>query len=213
MKSTDIIFTIIIIIVFLGLYLSNILAIGMKKVKDNWPLYRCSPAVMPFASIFGHDVGDNFMQCIQTTQSSYMEYLMLPLNHIISLVGGVATKIVKDTENIRGFIGKLRDKILSIVKNIFGVFSNIIISFQRIIIAMKDMIKKLVGIFSTLMFFDEHLVVDFSNLLLLFLVLYFFVFLTLYYIWTKKKGAATINYMLNNYARVLSRKLYFAENT
>jgi len=31
--------------------------------------------------------------------------------------------------------------------------------------------------------------------------------------WNKKKGAATINYMLNNYARVLSRKLYFAENT
>ena len=60
MKSTDIAFTIFIIVVFLGLYVSNILAIGMKKVKDNWPLYRCSPAVMPFASIFGHDVGGQF---------------------------------------------------------------------------------------------------------------------------------------------------------
>ena len=118
MKSTDIVFTIIIIVIFLGLYLSNVLAIGMKKVKDNWPLYRCSPAVMPFAKLFGHDVGDNFMQCIQTTQSSYMEYLMMPLNHVISLVGSVATKIVKDTENIRGFIGKLRDKILFVVKNL-----------------------------------------------------------------------------------------------
>jgi len=152
MKSTDIIFTIIIIVVFLGLYLSNVLAIGMKKVKDNWPLYRCSPSVMPFASLFGHDVGDNFMQCIQTTQSSYMEYLMLPLNHVISLVGGVATKIVKDTENIRGFIGGLRDKIMSVVKNIFGVFSNILIGFQRIIISMRDLVNKLAGIFATLMF-------------------------------------------------------------
>jgi len=152
MKSTDVIFSIIIIAVFLGLYLSNILAIGMKKVKDNWPLYRCSPAVMPFAKLFGHDVGDNFMQCIQTTQSSYMEYLMMPLNHVISLVGSVATKIVKDTENIRGFIGKLRDKILFVVKNIFGIFSNILIGFQRIIIAMRDLVNKLAGIFATLMF-------------------------------------------------------------
>lgn len=152
MKSADIIFTIIIIVVFLGLYLSNILAIGMKKVKDNWPLYRCSPAVMPFASLFGHDVGDNFMQCVQVTQSSYLEYLMLPLNHVISLVGSVATKIVKDTENVRRFIGSLRGKILSVIKNIFGVFSNILIGFQRIIISMRDLVNKLAGIFATLMF-------------------------------------------------------------
>jgi hypothetical protein len=152
MKSTDIAFTIIIIVIFLGLYLANILAIGMKKVKDNWPLYRCSPSIMPFASIFGHDVGDNFMQCIQATQSGYMDYLMMPLNHVISLVGSVATKIVKDTENIRKFIGGLRDKIMGVFKNIFGIFNNIIIGFQRIIIAMRDLVNKLAGIFATLMF-------------------------------------------------------------
>jgi len=81
-----------------------------------------------------------------------MQYLMMPLNNVISLVGSVATKIVKDTENIRGFIGKLRDKILFVVKNIFGVFSNILIGFQRIIIAMRDLVNKLAGIFATLMF-------------------------------------------------------------
>jgi len=152
MKSTDIAFTIFIIVIFLGLYIANILAIGIKKVKDDWPLYRCSPAVMPFASIFGHDVGDNFIQCIQATQTGYMDFLMLPLNYVISLVGRVAAKIVKHTETIRKFIGTLRDKIMGIFKNIFGVFSNIIIGFQRIIIAMRDLVGKLAGIFATLMF-------------------------------------------------------------
>lgn len=152
MKSTDITFTIIIIVIFLGLYISNVLAIGMKKVQDNWPLYRCSPAVMPFASLFGHDVGDNFMQCIQTTQSGYMDYLMLPLNNIISMVGSIATKIVKDTSNIRNFVGELRDKIMGIFKNIFGVFTNILTGFQKIIIALRDMIQKVVAIVATLMF-------------------------------------------------------------
>ncbi len=152
MKSTDIAFTIFIIVIFLGLYVANILAIGIKKVKDDWPLYRCSPAVMPFASIFGHDVGDNFIQCIQATQTGYMDFLMLPLNYVISLVGRVAANIVKHTETIRKFIGKLRDKIMGIFKNIFGVFSNIIIGFQRIIIAMRDLVGKLAGIFATLMF-------------------------------------------------------------
>ena len=76
----------------------------------------------------------------------------MPLNHVISLVGSVATKIVKDTENIRGFIGGLRDKIMSVFKNVFGIFNNIIIGFQRIIIAMRDLVNKLAGIFATLMF-------------------------------------------------------------
>ena len=92
------------------------------------------------------------MQCIQATQSGYMDYLMMPLNHVISLVGSVATKIVKDTESIRGFIGGLRDKIMNVFKNIFGIFNNIIIGFQRIIIAMRDLVNKLAGIFATLMF-------------------------------------------------------------
>ena len=164
MKSSDIAFTIFIIVVFLGLYVANILAIGMKKVKDNWPLYRCSPAVMPFASIFGHDVGDNFMQCIQATQSGYMDYLMMPLNHVISLVGSVATKIVKDTENIRKFIGGLRDKIMGVFKNIFGIFSNIIIGFQRILIAMRDLVNKLAGIFATLMFVMQSALMTMQSL-------------------------------------------------
>ena len=152
MKTTDITFTIIIIVVFLGLYISNVLAIGMKKVQDNWPLYRCSPAVMPFAGLFGHDVTSNFLQCIQTTQTGYMDYLMLPLNHVISMVGTVAKKIIADTASVRNFIGGLRDKIMGLIKNIFGVFTNILTAFQKIIITMRDMIAKLVAVFATLMY-------------------------------------------------------------
>jgi len=152
MKTGDILNTIFIIVMYLALYLANVLAIGMKKIEQDWPSYRCSPAVMPFAGLFGHDTGQNFSQCIQTTQSGHMEYLMQPLNYIINMMGTIASKIVKDTSSVRDFVGNLRNKIIKMIQNVFGIFSNIIIAFQRIIISMKDMIKKLVGIFSTLMF-------------------------------------------------------------
>jgi len=152
MKTGDILNTIFIIVMYLALYLANVLAIGMKKIEQDWPTYRCSPAVMPFAGLFGHDTGKNFSQCIQTTQSGHMEYLMQPLNYIINMMGTIASKIVKDTSSVRDFVGNLRNKIIKMIQNVFGIFSNIIIAFQRIIISMKDMIKKLVGIFSTLMF-------------------------------------------------------------
>ena len=152
MNLIDITHAMFIIVMFLALYLANALAIGMKKIEQDWPSYRCSPAVMPIASWFGHDTGKNFMQCIQSTQSGYMDYLMQPLNYIISMIGTIAAKIIKDTASVRDFVGNLRNKIINMVKSIFGIFSNIIIAFQRIIISMKDMIKKLVGVFTTVLY-------------------------------------------------------------
>jgi len=152
MKVSDILITIIIIIIFLGLYVSNVLAIGIKKVQDNWPVYRCSPTVMPFAGIFGYDVGDNFNQCMQTTQTSYMEYLMLPMNYILKLVGNVASKIVSDINSVRGVMDRLRNQVMSIIQNTFGVLLNIVIGFQKIIISLRDLINKLVGVVMTLLY-------------------------------------------------------------
>ncbi len=132
--------------------MSNVLAIGIKKVQDNWPVYRCSPTVMPFAGIFGHDVGDNFNQCMQTTQTSYMEYLMLPMNYILKLVGNVASKIVSDINSVRGVMDRLRNQVMSIIQNTFGVLLNIVIGFQKIIISLRDLINKLVGVVMTLLY-------------------------------------------------------------
>lgn len=152
MKLTDILNTIFIIFMFLLLYAANMISVGIKEVQDNWPTYRCTPAGMAFAGFLDYDAKTNFMQCIQTTQSGYMDYLMQPLNYIIGMIGSIAKKIIKDTGGIRDFVGNLRNKIINMVKNIFGIFSNIIIAFQRILISMKDMIKKLVGVFTTLLY-------------------------------------------------------------
>ena len=51
MDGTYISQSIIIVIIF-GLWLSNVLAIGIKNVQDNWSLYRCNPLVIPMAGIF-----------------------------------------------------------------------------------------------------------------------------------------------------------------
>jgi hypothetical protein len=52
---------------------------------------------------------------------------------------------------IRNFIG-------SIVENVFGVFLNLVIAFQKITISIKDLVGKIIGIVVTLMY-----VLDGSN--------------------------------------------------
>ena len=53
MKAGDIILSLVIIGVFSGLVVFNIVSVEVKKIQENWPEYRCSPMVMPLASQLG----------------------------------------------------------------------------------------------------------------------------------------------------------------
>ena len=150
MKSSDLSLTIVIFIIFIGLYLFNIISVGIKTVEDNWPIYRCNPAVMPFASFFGQDPSENFNYCIQNMQANYLDYLLQPVNYNFSVIGNIVSSITEAINNIRGFFDYLRNMISDIVSSIFSVFLNILIEFQRLTINIKDLFSKLIGILVTL---------------------------------------------------------------
>ena len=152
MRSSDISLSIFIILVFVSMYFYNILAVGIKNIKDNWPEYRCNPTIMPFAGTFGHDVMSNFTHCIQNTQTDFMGYLLQPLNYLMSVVNKSIGGLMESIQDIRSFINVFRNMLASIVQSIFGVFINILTQFQFILIKMKDMMGKIVGIMATMMY-------------------------------------------------------------
>ena len=152
MKGIDITLTLFIILIFVALFMFNIFVTGMKDIKDNWPEYRCNPTVMPFASQFGVDPSSNFTYCIQNMQTGFMGYLLEPVNYALSMVNSLGGEFTESIQSIRNVINNMRNFLSSIVQNIFGVFLNILIQFQKIIIAMKDMVGKIVGIITTLLY-------------------------------------------------------------
>ena len=152
MNILDLSLTIFIIIMFIALFAFNILTIGISKIKNDWPVYRCNPMVMPFASLFGQDTVTNFTYCIQTMQSNYMTYLMQPLHYNLDVIGNLGSNITGSINDVRAFFNNIRNFITGIVQSIFGVFLNILIEFQSVTINIKDMFAKIVGIMATLMF-------------------------------------------------------------
>ena len=152
MRSSDISLAIFIVLIFIGMYVFNILAIGIKNIQDNWPEYRCEPMVMPFASMFGHSTSDNFTYCIQNMQSSFMSVLMEPVDYLTSSISTVTDGITTDIESIRTVISNIRTYITDIIESVFSVFTNIIIVFQKMIIKLKDMIAKFVGIMASMVY-------------------------------------------------------------
>lgn len=37
---------------------------NIAKIRKNWPEYRCSPSIMPFATFYGYDAAENFQFCM-----------------------------------------------------------------------------------------------------------------------------------------------------
>jgi hypothetical protein len=155
MKTSDITLTILIIIIFIILYVFNILAVGIKNIQNKWPQYRCNPIVMPFSSLFGHDTLSNFTFCVQSMMQNYMGFLMQPLHYNFGVLSNISSTITKDLTNVRAFFNYIRTSIEDMIQSTFGVFLNILIEFQRLTINIKDIFSKMIGIMVTLIFTIE----------------------------------------------------------
>ena len=152
MKTNDTALTVIIIIIFLLLYIFNFLVVGIQRIKDNWPLYRCQPLVMPFAKIFGHNSRENFGFCIQNMQKGFMAPLLRPLNFNVGLLSDITSGLTTNLNSTRNFLKDFRLSSSGAISNIFSSIFNITIEFQRVFINLKDTIGKLVGIMTTVLY-------------------------------------------------------------
>ena len=152
MRGTDLLLTLIIILIFAALFSVNYLSVGIEKIKDDWPLYRCNPMMIPFANIFGHNVNTNFTYCIQNMQTSYMSELLKPLNYAGSVISQITGGIAESLQSIRAFFDKIRTFITNIVQEIMGVFLNLLIGIQEVTIGIKDLFAKMIGLMITCLF-------------------------------------------------------------
>jgi hypothetical protein len=142
----------LIVAYYVGLDVAVFALIYIKGVKDNWPLFKCSPIYMMTASFFGYDTETNFQQCIQTMQTGYMSILMEPANYVMSVASGAIGGITDALNDVREFMDTFRSKLTGGIQNIFGVFLNMLVQIQVMVIKMKDMMSKNIGIMTTLMY-------------------------------------------------------------
>ena len=154
-KFGDILFSLIIILLFVVMYVFSVLSSGLKNIQEKWPEYRCNPMLMPFASTLGPpgtDTTSNFSTCVQSQMTGLMGTLMEPVNYALSLGNTISSGITVAIDDIRKLVSSLRDMITSIVKQIFGVFMNILIQVLHLIVKMKDLGSKVVGVMATCMY-------------------------------------------------------------
>jgi hypothetical protein len=120
----------------------------VAQIKANWPLYRCNPLYMPLAD----NLEENFVYCVQSMQTNFMGYLLQPLTFITNTIGGLLNNFMEEIQFVRAMFDKVRTFFSSIIQNVFGVFLNLVIEFQKITIGIIDLIGKLIGILVSMMY-------------------------------------------------------------
>ena len=139
---------IIINLAFIGQIIAMVYFRAADDIKNNWPLYRCNPSYW----IFSEDVATDFNYCIQNTQSNTMGYLLQPMNYLVSNLTSFSGDLGESLNKTRSMISNIRSFTSGIIQKVFGIFSNLIIEFQKILLAIKDMVGKIIGIVMTVLF-------------------------------------------------------------
>ena len=132
------------VLYIIGTYLVS----SIQEIKDNWPMYRCNPMYMPLSD----NVEQDFVYCIQNIQTNSMGFLLQPMTFLTSSITSVLGEFVEEINYIREMFNKIRTMFTSIIQSVFGVFLNLIIEFQKIIISMKDLVGKTIGTMVTFLF-------------------------------------------------------------
>ena len=120
----------------------------VADIKSNWPLYRCNPIYMPLAD----DIQSNFVFCIQSMQTNFMGYLLEPLTFLTSSITNNMSSMLTEINSVRAMFDKVRTFSAAAVESVFGVFLNLIIEFQKIIIGIKNLMGQTIGILVTIMY-------------------------------------------------------------
>ena len=145
MKSYDIFLAIFIIVVFIICNIVCVFISIMSDIKKNWPLYRCNPMIMPFAGYFGHDPMVNFTVCISEMQRGMMSFFTNPLD--LQMFGMLSTfSSMRDTLNsFREFGALLRNGFGLSFMNLFGVFGDLAVYFQKLLISLKSAVFRILA--------------------------------------------------------------------
>ena len=147
MRFIDIFLGCFIVCIIIILSLSSFIIFQLDDIRENWDKYRCNPIMMPFAPMFGQDAISNFNECVKSTQINFISIFLAPIFGFVRGIIGLLGSLTDTIQNIREKVFDILNDGSSIFSQIYGLFLNTMIQFQRIMITARDTINKILATF------------------------------------------------------------------
>lgn len=141
---------VIILIIFMFLHLIIALSIGISTIKNNWNDYKCNPAVMPFADIFGYDTRENYEECIKNIQIDFMSSFLDPIFGSLEIFASMGNNFLETFEDIKLFGLNIDGGIAEIFKTLTDKIKNMGNELSKMYIVITDTFGNLFSVITVM---------------------------------------------------------------
>lgn len=132
---------IIFIIMLIHFFLTA--SIGIAHIQNNWQEYKCKPGIVPFASVFGYDTGDNFRNCVKDVQVDFMEVFLEPIYGSLEFFANSGSKFAQIFQDVKVFGNAQESATMGLQNSISGRFMGIISETNILYLNVVDTFSKL----------------------------------------------------------------------
>lgn len=143
---------VVIIFIFSILHAVLAVSIGISNIKNNWEYYKCNPSIMPFAAVFGHDVGKNFNECVQASQVDFMSSFLDPIYQSLNYFAQNGAIFADMFERLKLFGNTVDYNMGSFAFDARGRLYNMTDGANRIFIGVTDTFSKLTSTITILFY-------------------------------------------------------------
>jgi hypothetical protein len=136
----------------IGGFVLILVSSSTKEIADNWPKYRCSPTVMPFASLYGKDVGENFQFCLKNIFQTQSQELLGPFGGIIVNFIGTLSTMIDSANSMRLQMATLVGGVTTITKEFQDRITQVMFRTQLTGQRMKMLMGRLFATFNAIIY-------------------------------------------------------------
>lgn len=113
-------------IVFSIVFSVLLFGVNIADVAKNWPKYRCSPIVMPFASFYGYNTSENFNYCLQGIFNGSVGKFTSPFSSILGTFVGTLMTMLQSVNSLRLMLATLMGGVTKTFQEITTRFKTLV---------------------------------------------------------------------------------------
>jgi hypothetical protein len=122
-------------------------AVDFNEINTNWAKYRCNPAVMPFASAYGHNATENFQFCLNQIFTNQVGGITGPFTKILMSIVGTSMTFLQNLNSLRMMLATLLGGMNKIIQEFTDRFK---LLFSQVRITMMRMQTLFRRVFATM---------------------------------------------------------------
>jgi len=138
--------------IFTGIWYGTAAVIDISEISRNWPKYRCSPSVIPFASLYGYDTSQNFNYCLKAIFEGQIGGVTGPFSTILGTITSSLMTFLKNLNSMRIMISTLVGGISKVLQEFADRFKLLFSQIKFTFLKLQLLMRRLFGTFFSVIY-------------------------------------------------------------